>query len=389
MTDDKRVLDLDGPASGFHAFHPDISLNFQCNRWLEWIGPEAHAEIATIAHAAGSYEEWIAGYLALAERVRVEGRSLAGAYYDRAAEFFMTPDDPRKSAARSRFVTTMQESYGLHPDRVPYENAWLPAYDLRPSGTPTGPTMVIFGGFDSYIEEFFPLLTAITATGHRVVAFDGPGQGGALEDAGVVLTHEWERPIAAVLDHYGLDDVTAVGISMGGGLVIRAAAFEPRIRRAVAWDIFDDELEVVSRQVAPRAARIIRAALALRARPVIDVAARAAAVRRPVTRWGLWQGMHITGTTSPYEFLTSAATITTRRVSGRVTADVLLIAGAADHYVPLHQLHRQAGNLTAARSVTTRVFTAAEHASNHCQVGNNSACARTILAWEDTLLSAA
>ncbi len=40
--------------------------------------------------------------------------------------------------------------------------------------------------------------------------------------------------MAAVLDHYGLDDVTAVGISMGGALVIRAAAYEPRITRAVA-----------------------------------------------------------------------------------------------------------------------------------------------------------
>jgi len=56
--------------------------------------------------------------------------------------------------------------------------------------------------------------------------------------------------------------------------------------------------------------------------------------------------------------------------------------------VPLHQLHRQARNLTAARSLTTRVFTAAEHASNHCQIGNAGACVRTILAWADSLTMA-
>ncbi|WP_145011003.1 alpha/beta fold hydrolase [Mycobacterium marseillense] len=386
MTIDRRVFDLYGPGPGYQRFHQDVSVNFQCNRWLEWIGPEAHDEIAVTAHLADTYEKWIAAFLALADRVRAQGRDRAGAYYDRAAEFFMTPEDTRKSPARSRFVATMRQLYAVRPDRVPYEDAWLPAYDLPPSQAPSGPTLVIFGGFDSYIEDFFPLLMAIAATGHRVVAFDGPGQGTAFEDAGIVFTHEWERPVAAVLDHYGLDDVTAVGVSMGGGLVIRAAAFEPRIRRVVAWDIFDDELEVLGRQIAPGATPLIRVLLAMRARPVINLAAHVAA-RRPVARWGLQQGMHITATTSPYDFLTAARAITTRRISNRVTADVLLIAGTDDHYVPLHQLHRQARNLTAARSVTTRTFTAAEHAGNHCQIGNVSACVRTILSWSKTLTS--
>ncbi|EUA73260.1 hypothetical protein I553_9416 [Mycobacterium xenopi 4042] len=44
-------------------------------------------------------------------------------------------------------------------------------------------------------------------------------------------------------------------------------------------------------------------------------------------RWGLWQGIHITGTDSPYDFLVATRTVTTRTVSKHVTADVLLIAG--------------------------------------------------------------
>lgn len=386
MTIHGRVLDLHGPASGYHDFHPDVSLNFQCNRWLEWIGPEAHDEIAAAVSNVGNYEQWIEAFLALAARTRASGRTFAAAYYDRAAEFFMPPQDLRKAAARARFLDTMREQYGVQPDRVPYQGAWLPAYDLRPEQSSTHPTMVVFGGYDSYIEELLPMLAAITAEGRRVVAFEGPGQGSALEDAGLVLTHEWEHPVAAVLDHYGLDDVTAVGISLGGGLVIRAAAFEPRIRRAVAWDILDDFLEAVGRQVAPGAAQAIRALLMLRASRIVNAAARVRAARSPVVQWALWQGMHITGTSMPYDFVASAGALTTRSISGRVTADVLLIAGADDHYVPLHQLHRQARNLTAARSVTTRVFTAAEQASNHCQIGNAGACVRTILAWADTLI---
>jgi pimeloyl-ACP methyl ester carboxylesterase len=382
MTVHPPVLDLCRPASGYHELHPDRSLNFQCNRWLELVGAEAHDEIADTVRGVHSYEDWIEAFLALADRARAEGRALAAAYYDRAAEFFIRPQDPRKAAARARFLATMREQYGVEPDRVSYQGAWLPAYDLRPEQA-SAPAVVVFGGFDSYIEEFLPMLTAIAATGRRVIAFEGPGQGSALEDAGLVFTPQWERPVAAVLDYYGLEDVTAIGISLGGGLVIRAAAFESRIRRVVAWDILDDELEVVAGQFAPGAAPIVRALLALHARPIINTVARLSAARRPVSRWGLWQGMHITGTRSAYDFLAATRAVTTRTISDRVTADVLLIAGADDHYVPLHQLYRQARSLSTARSVTTRVFTAADQASNHCQVGNTGACIRTILSWMD------
>jgi pimeloyl-ACP methyl ester carboxylesterase len=184
-----------------------------------------------------------------------------------------------------------------------------------------------------------------------------------------------------VLDHYRLDDVTAVGVSLGGGLVIRAAAFEPRIRRAVAYDILDDMTEASGRQIGPGAGPVLRALLALRARPLINRLARLSAARKPASEWGLKQGMHVTGTTTPYDFMRAARSWNTRRISGKVTADVLLLAGAEDHYVPLSQLHRQAANLVNARSVTTRVFTAADQASNHCQVGNLGLALRTINDW--------
>ena len=53
-----------------------------------------------------------------------------------------------------------------------------------------------------------------------------------------------------------------------------------------------------------------------------------------------------------------SATYRTRDVSSLLTQDVLLCAGAEDHFVPLHQLYDQARWLTQARSVTTRIFTA-------------------------------
>jgi pimeloyl-ACP methyl ester carboxylesterase len=368
------------PPFGYRQFHRDVSLNFECNRWAEWIGPEAIGEVAQLAARVNTYPEWIDGFLGLAEQVRAAGRPFAAGIYDRAAEFFMTTDDPRRAAARDRFLHTMRTTYDVAPEYIPFDTGALPAYDLRPQRQ-IGPTIVMFGGFDSYIEEFLPWMAAMVDGGRRVVAFEGPGQGSALEDYRLPLIAEWERPVAAVLDHYGLDDVTAVGISMGGALVVRAAAFEPRITRAVAYDVLDDMLGTVVGQLGPGRALMLRALLAIRARRIINAVAGQAISRLPVAEWGMRQGMRITGTTTPYDFLQSIAAINTRGVSQRVTADVLLLAGADDHFVPLTVLWRQAAALTHARSLTTRIFTADEQASNHCQAGNYGAAARVIDDW--------
>jgi pimeloyl-ACP methyl ester carboxylesterase len=375
-------LDCTGttPAVGYHHFHDDLSLNFQCNRWVQWLGPSAIPEVTELAARCDTYPEWIDGFLGLAEAARKADRRLAAAYYDRAAEFFMRPDDPRKLGARTRFVQTMRTLFDVSPEAVPYAGSALPALDLHPEAE-TGSTIVIFGGFDSYIEEFLPMLAAMVDAGHRVVVFEGPGQGSALEDHGLPMIPEWERPVSAVLDHYQLTDVTVIGESLGGGFVIRAAAFEPRITRVVSMDILDDFFEVVSGQIGRGVTPVLRALITLRAKRIVNAVARRAIARKPVAAWGLQQGMHVTGTPTAYDFLRSTTTFDTRRISKRVTADVLLLAGADDHYVPLRQLRRQAANLVNARSVTTRTFTAAEQAGNHCQVGNIGAAVRLIQAW--------
>jgi pimeloyl-ACP methyl ester carboxylesterase len=377
-------LDCTGatPAIGYHQFHHDISVNFQCNRWVQWIGPSAIDEVTELAAHAHDYPELIDGFLALAERARAADRALAGAYYDRAAEFFMAATDPRRPATRARFLHAMRTVYDVTPDLIPFGSGSMPAYDLRPERQ-IGAPIVMFGGFDSYIEEFLPMIASMVDAGRRIVVFEGPGQGSALEDFGLTMIPEWERPVAAVLDHYGLEDVAAIGISLGGGLVIRAAAFEPRISHAVAFDILDDFFETIARQIG-RGVRIpLRALLTARARGIVNAIADRAAARKPVSQWGLQQGMHITGTATPYDFLRSTTAMTTGKVSRLVHADVLLLAGADDHYVPLKQLGRQADTLSNARSLTTRIFTAAEQASNHCQLGNIGAAARLMNAWLD------
>jgi hypothetical protein len=191
--------------------------------------------------APGSLTEaWKDTFVALGERALSDDRAFHAALHFRSAEFFMASDDPRKQPLRARLLPLLRTGSGVSESArrwIPFDGGQFPPWHLVPASS-TG-TFVVFGGFDSYIEEFFPFLPQMRDDGWTIVAFEGPGQGTALEEGRTVLTPHWHRPVAAVLDAF-LDDVTLVGISLGGCLVVRAVALEPRVRRVIAWDIMTD-----------------------------------------------------------------------------------------------------------------------------------------------------
>ncbi|OLO84340.1 alpha/beta fold hydrolase [Actinomyces naeslundii] len=396
------ALDLDAPAIGFRRLSSNRFLNLQANRWL--VTERAVADFLPVVPRTTRIADWVRTYLDLADRVRDQEHDLEAAFFARGAEFFMQPGNPLKAPTRRRFVSSLRRCFALEPELIPFEGGFLPAYELLAPGAaePPASTWVVFGGFDSYIEETFPVLAAVAQRGRRVIAFEGPGQGGALEaDAAsgptggrhLAMRADWAAPLSAVLDHFDVDEATVVGMSLGGGLVMHAAASEPRVRRVVAFDALDDFLEVLVSQALPptltrgagRSLAHLEPLITRTPTKVLNRVLTEQARRSPVTWWGMWQGMHVTGTHSPAEFLRAAATFSTAGVSPRVAGDVLLLRGAEDEFVPLHQMVRQAERLTAARSVTTRTFTRAESAASHCQTGNAGLMVRTILAWEEGL----
>ena len=126
----------------------------------------------------------------------------------------------------------------------------------------------------------------------------------------------------------------------------------------------------------------------MRARWVANQVTRAAAQRGAVVDWGLKQAMHVFGCATPFDAFEATRAYRTGDISRRVNQDVLLLAGDADHYVPLGQLWDQARMLTAARSITCRVFTRAEDAQAHCQVGNLPLAINAMAGWLETLRAA-
>jgi hypothetical protein len=115
--------------------------------------------------------------------------------------------------------------------------------------------------------------------------------------------------------------------------------------------------------------------------PAVNVLVKRAMLRDLVLEWGVRQGMHVTGTSTPYELLRQMQQYRTDDISALVEQDVLLLAGAEDHYVPLHQFDDQIRSLTRVRSLTARLFTRQEQAQNHVHVGNVGLSLRVIVSW--------
>jgi pimeloyl-ACP methyl ester carboxylesterase len=378
---------------GYHRLHADASMNFQMNRWFGWVGePAMLDEMRVVAPLIATYDDWKREFAALAERAWRQGRLLTAAFYWRSAEFFMLANDPDRQGARQSFLAALHSVYeleqGEHHD-VPYadgaKQGLLPAYRFKPPDAKC--TVVFFGGFDSYVEELTSACLYLRDAGYDVIAFDGPGQGGALEASGLPMTAQWHKPVSAVLDHFGVDGVALLGLSLGGCLAMRAAAFEPRVMRVVAYDVLTDFFDVSLRQTHAALRASLKTLVGLEAKSAVNWIIAQVARRSPVVQWGVQQGMLVTGTPTPFEFLRIIRALQTADISDSIRQDVLLLAGSEDHYVPARQLTDQITLLKNARSITARLYTRSESAENHCQVGNYGLALRTIVTWLDGMMA--
>jgi pimeloyl-ACP methyl ester carboxylesterase len=374
--------------TGYYAhLHPEPSINFQMNRWINYLGGSALEDMQNIAPLLSDFRSYRREFLALAKKALSEGRSLHAAYYLRSAEFFMRRDDPEKIPTQQSFLRLIRENYAIKEgDRylIPYTDGsvsgFLPAYHF--SHAKPKDTIVIHGGFDSYIEEFFPVIFFIHAAGYAVICFEGPGQGAALQESDLLLTHEWHKPVKAVLDYFKLEDVSLLGISMGACLALRAAAFEPRIKRVIAYDVFFDWMDTTLEKLKP-VGSFLKLLLNSGASSLFNILLKGIMAKSPLFDWAMHQSMVLLGVSTSYEVFRLSKQYTTRDIAPLIRQDVLLMAGSEDQFIPLRHFYQQGEALKNVRSLTARLFTREQQAQSHCQMGNLSLAINTITNWID------
>ncbi len=370
----------------FHVYTGDEQFDLQLNRFTHpELDPSVENDLAEVVPQLHTARDWYPRWSELARRREAAGDHAIASGYWGAAAFYEPLDSETKRMAVAGYRREFYAGWdGLELERreVPYAGASLPVLRIRTVVEHSAEPLLLFGGFDGFMEEMAGWSRALGDCGRDVVIFDGPGQGMALM-RGLVMPLAWERPVGAVLDALGIERCAAMGMSLGGLLVMRAAAFEPRITRAVAMDVFYRMFDALEIRLSRPAGAALEALVRHRTSGVLDAAVSRMAARDHDMAWKLQQALDITGTDSPHELLYELERWSFAGLGPLVRQDVLLFAGERDQYVPLRRLGQVARELVNANSVTTRVFTDAEHAAEHCQVGNLPLALGVVRAWLD------
>ncbi|MCR4738858.1 MAG: alpha/beta hydrolase [Lachnospiraceae bacterium] len=371
---------------GYFKFHEDEGLNFQLNRFFTY-GVFAKGELYDIGSKIDSFEKWIALFKELGEKEEKAGNMLKAAACYRAAQFYTLSGEKDKDGRSLKHIlydkcVGLYNSYffNSYPNlkiiRIPYKNYELPVYYSVSEGSKG--TIVIHGGYDSICQDFLPLVPYFTERHYDVYFFEGPGQGEVLMHHDARMIPEWEDCTGAVLDRFNLNDVTLIGISLGGYLATRAAAYDKRIKRLVMYDLIYDFYGAILNKMGWFGNFFDH--LTNHPKSIFWNSLNKKFDKKYFTRWLLLQGYAIyENVHTPCEYFDHIKKYNTVDISKLITQDTLVLAGESDIYTVFYE--KQLDALVNAKSVTGRLFTREENADHHCQVGNMGLLLETVYEW--------
>ncbi|MGW4033809.1 alpha/beta hydrolase [Streptomyces sp. NPDC004838] len=297
--------------------------------------------------------------LAAGHTISARDGFLRAANYYRTAEFFLhaDPSDARIRRASGLSVQCFRQAAALFRPvieavEIPYEDTTLPGYLYRPDGSDEPrPTVLIHNGFDGTGEECFSFGGfAGRERGYNVLVFEGPGQGRVIREQGLPFRPDWEKVVGPVIDFatarpdVDAERIALIGISMGGVLAPRAAAFDSRLAAVVAWDGVYDMAAVPLRYILRAGAgdagadgagaereEELRRRLAAAADAGLDQVIARRVEEDPTTRWVVTHGSWVMGAGSPRALLNRFTDFSLRDgVAERITCPVLVMKGEND-----------------------------------------------------------
>src|SRR6516162_8006650 len=395
-------------------FPDDLQFWYETLRWLGLAayGGADFGEVVTTARriSAGLYDSWYEQWAATAERVEAEARGqlaaghqvsghdglLRAATYWRSAEFFTRDRDPDprgwaayEASVRCFVGAAALMSPAVAPVTIPFEGTALNGYLYQPPGGGPAATCVMHGGFDSTAEEWHHVgALAARQRGYTVITFDGPGHPGPHYRDGLVFRPNWETVVSPVIDWAAARPevdparIALFGLSMGGGLAPRAAAFEPRLAALVCIDGIYDIGQAYTERLGLGADTERR--LTAGTDPEFDAALAKLMHTSSKVRWACRQGMWSFGVATPRAYLAASLAYTLRGgIAEKITCPVF--AGRAESdFQFLGQPEELMEHLTAPATLAS--FTDAEGAGAHCQVGAQRLLCARMLDWLDETL---
>jgi len=325
------------------------------------------------------------------QRVSAREAYLRASNYYRTAEFFLhgNPHDPRILATWGTSRTTFRQAVKLMDTPVeevliPYEGTFLPGYCYRPDEShQPRPTLMVHGGYDSTGEElYFMVAAAAIQRGYNCLTFEGPGQGALLREQHLPFRPDWEQVVTPVVDSLvrrpEVDParIALLGISLGGYLAPRAAAFEHRLAALIA----DDGL--YSYRFSEKARTVTRVA-ALFGRALAHSTLKQVMQRKTGIRWAIENGMFTFQVGSIWDLIEATECWSLEGVANKITCPTLVCEAERDHFF-VGQPRMLYEALTCPKTLLR--FTTDEGAEEHCQFGALLLFNHRMFSWLDATL---
>ncbi|HCQ6324187.1 TPA: alpha/beta fold hydrolase [Clostridioides difficile] len=372
---------------GLYYLNTNANFNFQLNRIIMWDGGRLE-DIQKVSSKIVDSESWKTELMYLAQEAEQDGRTENAIAYYRMSEFFMYDGDPDKISVYKKATTLFYNYYSEYFSNgtvqifhVPYENITLPVMYAKAQGE-LKDVILLHGGNDSYFEEFFFPMLYLASQGFDIYLFEGPGQGGVMRLQGKRFTYQWERPVKTILDYFHLENITIVGASLGGFLAPRAAAFEKRIERVVAWSVFPNFLDIIVGSQPIKMQNLLRLLLKLKTKWLVNfIIKQKMKSGDSMVVWGLKHGMYAYEASTPYEYFQKIKYYQIDSIAKNINQDILILGATQDHFIDYRTVGKEIDLLNNVRSLTFRLMTEAEQASNHCNCGNSKLVLDTISNW--------
>lgn len=388
-------------------FH-DPSFTFEFIRTLGYAyhkGADLGEAVATAKKITdGDFDSWYKAWIATAKRIENiaikadkqneivtarEAHFRASNYYRTAGFYMIDSKDRAKSISaykksKENFLLGISSLPYIEVVNIPYENTKLSGYLIHAKNK-NAPIVIVNTGFDGTAEElYFEVGASLYGRGYNCLLIEGPGQGNVLRTQNLYFRPDWEKVVTPIVDYVvtlpdiDKNKIALMGISMGGYLAPRAAAFEPRIKALIANGGVFDFAEAVYRTLPKN---------------LIDLADKNpgefnAAIYKEMkinttARWFYENGMWSFHAESPADFIKKLPPYTLKDVVQNIEAGSLILDSEADSFMK-GQARALYEKLKSSKHFI--LFTRQEAAQSHCQMGATAISNELVFDWLDKVL---
>lgn len=349
----------------------------------------------------GDFDSWTNAWRELAIRVEAQAQAahsrghavsareayLRACNYYRCAEFLVSPGKPLHQEMWAKSQQCFRAAGALFDPpiesvMIPFEKHFLPGYFVpAATGNRPRPTVIVLGGGDSSAEElYFYMGEGARRRGYHALLVEGPGQRGVLHRTpGLVFRYDYEVPMRYVVDfvlsrpEVDGDRLALYGLSLGGYLALRTAAFEKRIKACIANPPYLD-FSMAQRKGLPGWIRNLPPA-------ALDRVLKLAYKANPLIRFALDTYYWILGVDTPSQVFPALENFKVTGLEAQISCPTLFVIGRGEGEEVLRQGHELYHRLQNRK--TLRVTGVEEGADAHCVSNNLSLMNQIVFDWLD------